>query len=67
MFWLWFKAAFGCRAGSGLVVSQAMVLSGCKAVCCDVWGLNNSNHVGALLIRIGFWGMVYHDSNQEPP
>ena len=23
--------------------------------------------IGALIIRIGFWGPVYYNSNEEPP
>ena len=23
--------------------------------------------MGALIIRIGFWGILYHSSNKEPP
>ena len=26
-----------------------------------------SHKIGALVIRIGFWGIVYYSSNQEPP
>ena len=30
------------------------------------FGLPGSN-VGALMIRIGFGGILYHNSNKEPP
>ena len=25
------------------------------------------NYLGALIIRIGFWDIVYHNFNKEPP
>ena len=27
---------------------------------------HNTTHVGVLIIRIGFWGVLYHKYNKEP-
>ena len=44
-----------------------MCLCVCVSVCvCASWeGLGL--HVGALIIRIGFWGVLYHNCEKQPP
>ena len=27
----------------------------------------NKDNIGALMVRIGFWGMLYYNDNTEPP
>ena len=35
----------------------------------NAWGIfvEEISNIGALIIRIGFEGIIYHDYNKEPP
>ena len=50
----------GLRAESLRQAMQGLVHSKMKA-----WG--SDLHIGALIIRVGFWGPLYHNYNKEPP
>ena len=40
-------------------------IGGCRGLCAVPE--NEHGAIGALLIRIGFWGALYYNYNKEPP
>ena len=55
---------FRVRKGSLNLNPEPQPLAG---VCFSELGWGGGGNIGALIIRLGFWGPLYHNYNKEPP